>query len=132
MAEKHEQLRILSGKSAKDLWNEDLDAFLVHWQDSMETFIAQNEKRPTQKKIGKSKARARARGSDDEDEDFYAPKAKRPSIGKKKQAKLIDVVSKSKLQTTVIGSKINQATEKVADYIESMANITSFFIVASI
>lgn len=76
--EKEEELNILLGKSAKDLWSEDLDAFMVSWQK----FLDDDEKERSRLIAGpgpKAKGKKRKVKTEDEDDDFGAPKKKAKS-----------------------------------------------------
>lgn len=72
--EKESELNILLGKSAKDLWNEDLEVFVTAW----EKFLDEDEKERNSLIAGKgTKATKRRRKAvKDEDEDYGAPKKK--------------------------------------------------------
>lgn len=71
--EKEGELNVLLRKSAKDLWNEDLDVFMEAWQKFL-----QDDEFERSKMIGGpgSKTKKRTRKVKDEDEDFGAPKKK--------------------------------------------------------
>lgn len=71
---KEEELNILLRKSAKDLWNDDLDAFMVSWEkllDDFETERANFIRGPGSKAQKKRRAKPK-----DEDDDYGAPKKK--------------------------------------------------------
>lgn len=74
--DKEEELNVLLGKSAKDLWSEDLDAFMVSWQKFLD-----DDERERSKLIGGPalKTKARKRKVKPEDEDYGAPKKKSKS-----------------------------------------------------
>lgn len=65
-------LQTLTSKSHQDLWNEDLDEFMAHWEASLEEYAALNNRRPAAKK-GKRAAKISLGDSDD---DFEASSSK--------------------------------------------------------
>lgn len=74
--EKEEELNVLLGKSAKDLWNEDLDEFVVQWEKFLEEDEREREKLVAggAKKIAKKRRKVK---NEDDDEDFGAPKKRK-------------------------------------------------------
>lgn len=92
--EKEEELNVLLGKSAKDLWSEDLDAFMTGWQK----FLNDDERERSRLAAGpgaQSKARKRKVKREDDDDDYGAPKKK----------------SKSKSATPAVAKKTASATK---------------------
>lgn len=84
--EKEEELNTLLRKSAKDLWNEDLDEFLASWQK----FLQDDEAERSQLVAGgsnRTKAKRRRKVKDEDDEDFGAPKKKARPQAKPKAKK---------------------------------------------
>ncbi|PRT56191.1 DNA topoisomerase 2 [Wickerhamiella sorbophila] len=80
--ETEEELNILLAKSAKDLWNADLDKFMEQWDEFEKK---DREDRETLVRIGGGKKRAakrKGKNSDDSDDEFGAPK-KRTKKAKK-------------------------------------------------
>lgn len=82
--DKEEQLNILLGKSAKDLWNEDLDAFLVAYDE----FLVNEEKRRLEiTAASKKRKKTTKRKVKDEDEEYGAKRApKRAPVKRAKKA----------------------------------------------
>lgn len=77
---KESELNILLGKSAKDLWNEDLDSFLIAWEK-----LLRDDERERANTIGGVNLKAkkkRSRAKTEDDDDYGKPAKKAP---KKKQ-----------------------------------------------
>ncbi|OBA18965.1 DNA topoisomerase 2 [Metschnikowia bicuspidata var. bicuspidata NRRL YB-4993] len=73
--EKEQELNILFNKSAKDLWNEDLDAFLESWQKFMDDDEFERSKLTSGPGLRASKKRRRVK-ADAKDDDYGAAKKK--------------------------------------------------------
>lgn len=78
--EKEAELNLLLSKSAKDLWNEDLEVFETAW----EKFLAEDEKERFSMiggtKGSKTAAKKRRKAVKDEDEDYGVPKKKTKKV----------------------------------------------------
>lgn len=72
--EKEQELNILLGKSAKDLWNEDLDVFSESWQKFLDDDELERAQMVGGSGLGSKKRRKRA--IKNEDGDYGAPKKK--------------------------------------------------------
>lgn len=103
---KEEELNVLLGKSAKDLWNEDMDAFLVSWQK----FLDDDERERAQLTAGgvqkAKKKRARKVKNEDDDDEYGAPKkkakTKSPVPPKKKPAQKQQTLKLKKEESPVV------------------------------
>ncbi|TRM62918.1 DNA topoisomerase [Schizophyllum amplum] len=80
--DKEGELITLLEKSPKQMWNEDLDEFLVHWDASLKEWEAKKETDSTGKKIKRKqkplltrKSLGEKRSKDSDDEDFKPTKA---------------------------------------------------------
>ena len=62
---KEAELNVLLGKSAKDLWNEDLDSFMEEWELTLAQDAELVTKEKNQKKLKSPAAKKRAKGEDD-------------------------------------------------------------------
>lgn len=83
---KEEELNALLKKTPKDLWNDDLDDFLVAWTNFLMEDTERRESLGTKKK---RKGKGRAGGAnDDDDEDFGTKKKKKKAVVKKSTVKL--------------------------------------------
>ncbi|ODV78226.1 DNA topoisomerase II [Suhomyces tanzawaensis NRRL Y-17324] len=86
--EKEEELNILLRKSAKDLWNEDLDDFLVEWERFLErdyqdrANLASGPGSKTKGKLKRAPKRKEIKKEDDDEE--YGPTKKKPAVAKPK------------------------------------------------
>ncbi|KAF9977382.1 DNA topoisomerase 2 [Actinomortierella ambigua] len=120
---KNQELKILIGKSAYDLWNEDLDEFLAAWEGVLEADAAEEaDMGKGSKKGAKGKSRALPiarkkavkKGSDDEDDgDFSLAKPKKTAAPKiKEEAPTVDLAAavKSKSSTSASASSAKKQT----------------------
>lgn len=85
--DKENELNVLLGKSAKDLWNEDLEAFVISW----EKFLDEDEKERNKLIPGagvKSAKKRRRKVKDEDDDEDYGARKKRaaPKAAAKPQA----------------------------------------------
>lgn len=77
---KQAELEILLGKTAKDLWKEDLETFLSAWDELLESDVKKRDQINGKRgNSGQSRGGRRRRNDDDDDEDYGAPKKKRPA-----------------------------------------------------
>ncbi|KAF8004523.1 hypothetical protein HF325_001971 [Metschnikowia pulcherrima] len=86
--EKEEELNILFGKSAKDLWNEDLDVFLESWKKFMDDDEFERSKLTGGPALRAPKKRRRVKAEAKDEENGSAKKkpAKKPSPSAEKAA----------------------------------------------
>ncbi|KAM9911881.1 hypothetical protein OXX80_014313, partial [Metschnikowia pulcherrima] len=79
--EKEEELNILFGKSAKDLWNEDLDVFLESWKKFMDDDEFERSKLTggPASRAPKKRRRVKAEAKDEENGSAKKKPAKKPS-----------------------------------------------------
>lgn len=78
--DKEEELNVLLGKNAKDLWNEDLDSFMVSWQKFLEADEVERSKLVAGPRLKtKGTKRNRKVKEEEEDDDYGAPKKKAKS-----------------------------------------------------
>lgn len=95
--DKESELNVLLGKSAKDLWSEDLAAFMESWQK----FLDDDERERSKLVAGPAlRGNKRQRRVKDEDEDYGAPKKKA-----KPKAVPKPVAPKAKKQQTLLLKK---------------------------
>ncbi|KAG0249676.1 DNA topoisomerase 2 [Actinomortierella ambigua] len=132
---KHEELKILIGKSAYDLWNEDLDEFLAAWEGVLEADAVEEANMGKGNKKGvKGKGRALPvarkkaikRGSDDEDDgDFSLTKPKKATALKiKEEAPTVDLAA-VKVKPSASTSTSTSAVKKQTTLFDMMKKSTT-------
>ncbi|KAG0227897.1 DNA topoisomerase 2 [Actinomortierella wolfii] len=132
---KHQELKILIGKSAYDLWNEDLDEFLAAWEAVLEADAVEEANMGKGNKTkGKGKAmpiarkKATKKGSDDEDDgDFTLSKPKKTSTPKiKEESPSVDLTAvKVKAEPPGKSSGITSTAKKQATLFDMMKKSTA-------
>lgn len=119
---KEEELNVLLGKTAKDLWNEDLDAFLVSWEE----FLAADEAERSKEVRGAGlKAKKKRTKPKDEDEDYGKPKKAKTSKPKPKPKASAKVSSKSPDSYDVSKEPIGEKKMKT-EFNSSVSSAASF------
>lgn len=122
---KEAELNSILGKSAKDLWNEDLDAFLQSW----EKFLKDDEFERLREVRGSSTAakKRRRRVKAEDDDDYGAPKKKAPRAKKSAtpaSERSTPAPTKSKQSTFPVVKREPEPTSKVAAPSTSSASIS--------
>lgn len=123
---KEEELETLLKKTPKDLWNEDLDEFLVSWerfeqedQDKREKLVGSKAKKGTKKRARK--------GDEDDDEDYTAARKKKPAAVKRETTlKKTDSNGKALKQTTLPFAPVKGESSKIEE-VPEFGKATSIF-----
>ncbi|KAF9430265.1 DNA topoisomerase 2 [Podila epigama] len=141
---KNAELKLLIDKTPNDLWNEDLDAFMVSWEELLQkdiddaNYMGAGHKGKAVK--GKGKARATAKmvvkkqTNVDDDDDFTVSKPKKPATTRKKPSVEVkdevkdepmdeaSVISAPKAATSVSKANVSGAPKKQQSIIDMMKN----------
>lgn len=126
---REEELNILLGKSAKDLWNEDLDEFLDSWQKFLDDDERERSKLVKGVTLKAKKKRSRAKEEDDDDYGKPAKKVVRkatPKVKAEDSTKAKPKVAKSK-SATPAATTVEVKPEVEAEANSSVQDIPTFF-----
>lgn len=105
---KKEELTALLKLSAKDLWNNDLDAFLISWekflQDDLESRMADIPTKGSKKTAKRSRAKPSKKGGSTEGDNSEVPPKKKQATVKKKLPSSVGSVKPETVATELHGA----------------------------